>query len=260
MVDEVASRRSTWTRWNLTAEAIRHVQQANWQFTSAGDAVAVRDLIVTAAGTLSVMLDRLAQQAVAAGAKLLLVGDPHQLSPVETGGASGLLASARTDTPTLTVVRRFTDPDGTRRTWEENAAAEIRLGDARAIGTYLNHGRFLGGAGEAMTDAAYNGWLIDTRGSNRSLLITADNESVRELNLRARADLVLAGRVEDEVTVRLYDGSSAGRGDIVVTWEIDRYLPNGTGAGPGPRAGRRSEGFVRNGQQWSVERDEPTDR
>jgi len=204
------------------------------------------------AGTFA--LDRLAQQTAAAGAKLLLVGDPHQLSPVETGGAFGLLASARTDTPTLTVVRRFTDPDGTRRTWEENAAAEIRLGDGRAIRTYLDHDRFLGGAGDQMSEAAYNGWLIDTRGGNRSLLIAADNESVRELNLRARADLVLAGRVEDEATVRLHDGSSAGRGDIVVTREIDRYLPDGTGAGPGPRAGRRSEGFVRNGQQWSVER------
>ncbi len=471
VVDEVASRRSTWTRWNLTAEAIRHLQQANWQFASADDAVAVRDRIVTAAETLSVMLtaeqltptpeafrehdgtsrfarpqvftsrqvldaedrlitaasrhdgpavnadraalvaqavlpgrnyrlseedqapaavmiatsgrvvdvligpagtgkttsmagvrsmwesefgagsvvglapsakaaevlaadlgiitdntaqwlaqqqlqgqraeritvlsrrrdqldaegadtstvgraltearvvhdrwnlrpgqlliideagmagtfalDRLAQQAVAAGAKLLLVGDPHQLSPVETGGAFGLLASARTDTPTLTVVRRFTDADGTRRAWEENAAAEIRLGDARAIRTYLDHDRFLGGASDQMSDAAYNGWLMDTRGGNRSLLIAADNESVRKLNLRARADLVLAGRVEDDTTVRLHDGSPAGRGDIVVTREIDRYLPDGTGAGPGPRAGRRSEGFVRNGQQWSVER------
>ena len=58
VVDEVASRRSTWTRWNLTAEAIRHVQQANWQFTSAGDAVAVRDRIVTAAETFVRHADR----------------------------------------------------------------------------------------------------------------------------------------------------------------------------------------------------------
>ena len=82
------------------------------------------------AGTFA--LAELAQQARAAGAKLLLVGDPCQLSAVETGGAFGLLARARTDTPTLTVVRRFIDPDGTRRTWEEHAAAGLRTGDESA--------------------------------------------------------------------------------------------------------------------------------
>ncbi len=56
VVNEVSSRRSTWTRWNLTAEALRHMQQANWQFATADDAIAVRDRIVTAAEMLSVML------------------------------------------------------------------------------------------------------------------------------------------------------------------------------------------------------------
>ncbi|HEY5116555.1 MAG TPA: MobF family relaxase, partial [Nakamurella sp.] len=56
------------------------------------------------AGTFA--LAALAQQAHLAGAKLLLVGDPYQLSAVETGGAFGLLCAARSDPPTLSVVRR----------------------------------------------------------------------------------------------------------------------------------------------------------
>ena len=48
-----------------------------------------------------------------------------------------------------------------------------------------------------MTDAAYAAWLADTRTGASSLLIAADNDTVRELNERARADLVAAGTVDD---------------------------------------------------------------
>ena len=95
-------------------------------------------LIVDEAGMAGTFaLAELAEQARSAGAKLLLVGDPCQLSAVETGGAFGLLASARPDTPTLTVVRRFIDPDGTRRDWEEHAAAGLRTGDESAANEYV---------------------------------------------------------------------------------------------------------------------------
>ncbi len=201
------------------------------------------------AGTFA--LDRLAQQAAAAGAKLLLVGDPHQLSPVETGGAFGLLTVARSDTPRLTVVRRFTDADGSRRLWEEHAAAAVRLGDNTAADAYLEHERLAGGSGDEMTEAAYAGWLADVRTGRSSLLIAADNDSVHDLNERARADLVKAGAVDDSSTVRLHDGLPAGRGDVIVTREIDRYLSDGTGQQSG---GRRTDGFVRNGQRWTVDR------
>ncbi len=117
-------------------------------------------LIVDEAGMAGTFaLAELAQQARTAGAKLLLVGDPCQLSAVETGGAFGLLASSRTDTPTLTEVRRFIDSDGTRRTWEEHAAAGLRTGEESAATEYLQHGRVHGGDRDTMTYAAYAAWL-----------------------------------------------------------------------------------------------------
>ena len=59
-----------------------------------------------------------------------------------------------------------------------------------------------GGDRDTMTDAAYTAWLTDTRTGAKSLLIAADNDTVRELNERARADLVAAGTVDDTSTVR----------------------------------------------------------
>ncbi len=211
-------------------------------------------LIVDEAGMAGTfVLTALARQAHKAGAKLLLVGDPCQLSAVETGGAFGLLAASRPDTPTLSVVRRFTDPDGSRRVWEENAAAGLRVGDETAAAEYIRRGRVHAGERDDMVDTAYAAWLADTAGGVGSVLIAADNDTVRTLNQRARADLVAGGAVDDEgTTIRLHDGLSVGRGDRIVTREIDRYLTDGTGASD--RRGRRTDGFVRNGQQWLVDR------
>ena len=110
---------------------------------------------------------------------------------------SGSSQRAAPDTPTLSVVRRFIDPDGTRRTWEEHAAAGLRIGDEAAANEYVKRGRVHAGDRDTMTDAAYTAWLADTRTGARSLLIAADNDTVRELNERARADLVAAGTVDD---------------------------------------------------------------
>ena len=208
------------------------------------------------AGTLA--LDRLAAQAAAAGAKLLLVGDPHQLAAVDTGGALGLLAAARSDTPTLTQIRRFRDPDGTRRTWEEAASADLRLGRHRCLDVYEDHHRFTDGPGSDMLAAAYEAWRYDTALGKVSLLIAADNATVTALNDQAHTELVTLGLV-DQAGVQLADGLTAARGDRIVTREIDRVLTDGSGHGRiiSARTGKRDAGFVQNGQQWQVQRAMP---
>ena len=60
------------------------------------------------------------------GAKMLLVGDWAQLSPVQAGGAFKLLAIDRPDTPTLHDVRRF------RHDWERHASLHLRNGKPAA--------------------------------------------------------------------------------------------------------------------------------
>ncbi|WP_052307757.1 ATP-dependent DNA helicase [Nakamurella multipartita] len=212
-------------------------------------------LIVDEAGmTGTFTLARLAQQAADADAKLLLVGDPSQLSAVETGGAFGLLTCRHPDPPTLTQVRRFVDPDGTRRVWEEDAADRLRVGDPTALADYADHDRIHSGEQDQMTDAAYSAWSADVRAGRSSVLIAADNDTVAELNRRAQSDLISAGLV-DSATVPVRNGLSAGRGDVIVTRRIDRTQPDGTTpTTPTGDGGRLGEGFVRNGQRWQVHR------
>ncbi|ACV78348.1 TrwC relaxase [Nakamurella multipartita DSM 44233] len=207
-------------------------------------------LIVDEAGMCGTFtLARLAGQAAKAGAKLLLVGDPCQLSPVETGGAFGLLCARHPDPATLTQVRRFTDPDGTRRAWEEQAADRLRSGDSTALAEYDAHGRVRSGDQDQMADNAYTAWLSDTHDGLTSVLIAADNDTVVELNQRARTDLISTGQVDNTATAPVRNGLSVGRGDVIVTRRIDRTQPDGT-----PRTADSGDGFVRNGQRWRVER------
>ncbi|WP_420119926.1 MobF family relaxase [Nakamurella sp.] len=211
-------------------------------------------LIVDEAGmTGTFTLAHLARQANEAGAKLLLVGDPCQLSAVETGGAFGLLCARHPAPPTLTQVRRFVNPDGTRRAWEEVAADRLRTGDPSALADYADHQRIASGDQDQMTDQAYTGWLTDVRAGMSSVLIAADNDTVVHLNQRARADLVQTGQVDDAATVVVRNGLSVGRGDVVVTRRIDRTTSDGTTAEPAV-GGRLGAGFVRNGQRWQVQR------
>ena len=91
-------------------------------------------------------LDTITTHAREAGAKVLLVGDWAQLSPVGAGGAFRLLATDRDDTATLHDVRRF------RHEWERTASAQLRAGDPTAIDTYISRGRVEGGDRESMLD------------------------------------------------------------------------------------------------------------
>jgi len=177
-------------------------------------------------------LDALTEQARNAGAKVLLVGDWAQLSPVSAGGAFHLLATDRDDVPALYDVRRF------RHEWERAASVDLRHGRADAADTYLEHGRVQGGDRKSMVDLLYETWRHDTRAGKRSLMIANDSQTVLDLNNRARSDRVLAGEVNPR-GVETASGSVVGVGDSVVTRRNQRGLATG-------------RGWVKNGDQWTV--------
>ena len=80
-------------------------------------------------------LDRLLRQADRADAKVVLVGDHHQLPAIEAGGVFAALAR-QPSAIHLTENRRRPRPDRTRR------ARQLREGDtARALGILAAHGR-----------------------------------------------------------------------------------------------------------------------
>ncbi len=201
---------------------------AKWSFHP-GQLVIVDE--ASLAGTFA--LDELMSAVADAGAKLLLVGDPHQLSAVEAGGAFASLVRDRDDVaPELTDVRRFSAD------WEKTASTELRLGSERAIAAYEAHGRVVGGARDELLDAAYRAWKADVDAGRSSLMIAGDAATVVELNARARADRVEAGAVEAD-GLTLAGGSVAGVGDEVVTRQNNRLLATG-------------RSHVKNGDRWTV--------
>lgn len=180
------------------------------------------------------VLDRLATKAKEAGAKLLLVGDTDQLSAIEAGGAFAMLAGARGDALVeLGGVRRF------GAAWERAASLQLRNGDPEVLGTYVEHGRVVGGDADAVLESAYEAWRRDVQHGRSSVLIAGDAATVTGLNERARADLILAGRVQAAAGVELHDHTFASGGDVIVTRRNDRRL-------------RTRRGWVRNGARWRV--------
>lgn len=211
------------------AHAIRELaaETDRWRL-KAGQLVIIDE--ATLAGTLA--LDQIVSQARAAGAKVLLVGDWAQLSAIDAGGAFAMLVRDRGEVPELVDVRRFTEA------WEKQASLGLRAGDASAIDAYSGHGRIREGERSDVLDRAYAAWFTDQDSGKRSLLIAADANTVTDLNVRARADLVAAGHVGVE-GVRLADGTLAGAGDRIITRRNDRTLTTG-------------RSWVKNGDQWVV--------
>jgi ATP-dependent exoDNAse (exonuclease V) alpha subunit len=183
------------------------------------------------AGTLP--LDRITALAAEAGAKVLLIGDNAQLQSVDAGGAFSLLVHDRADAPELIDVHRFIHQ------WEKTASLGLRQGAPESIDLYVGHGRVRDGSTEAMADAAYEGWRADTRAGKSTVLISDSNEAAASLNVRARTELILEGRVDALREVALHDGTRAAVGDTVITRRNDRRL-------------RAAGSWVRNGDRWTV--------
>ncbi len=144
-------------------------------------------------------LDRLTGIAAGAGAKVLLVGDPHQLQSVDAGGAFALLVSRRADAPELVEIHRFTNE------WEKDASLALSRGDVQAISFYGRHKRIREGVTDDMVDAAYVAWRADCAAGRASILVTESARDVSALNERARAERLLLDGAVDQREVALVD-------------------------------------------------------
>jgi len=185
------------------------------------------------AGTLR--LQTLLGHARRASAQIRLIGDPHQLGAVESGGAFRLLVHD-VGAVELTDLHRFTDPA------EATATLGLREGNAAAIDHYLQRGRLHGGTREQMLDAAYSAWRHDITNSLHALLIAASGEEVTALNQRARLDRVATAEVSAG-GLELHDGTIAGVGDWVITRRNQRLATTSGG-----------RDFVKNGDRWTLTR------
>ncbi|GAC1371168.1 MAG: hypothetical protein NVSMB43_06940 [Pseudarthrobacter sp.] len=178
-------------------------------------------------------LAALTAMAAAAGAKLVLVGDPAQLDSVDAGGMLGWLD--RTGRAVrLTSLHRFTHP------WESAASLQLRAGNWDGILHYQRHGRIKAGNDHRMIEAAYAGWAADEKAGLTSILIAPDNDTVTVINRRAQDDRAATGAVDARHTVPLADGLTAGCGDVILARRNDRRIRDSLG------------GFVRNGTLLTI--------
>ncbi|SDD87626.1 MobF family relaxase [Glycomyces harbinensis] len=183
------------------------------------------------AGTFN--LDRLTALADVAGVQVRLLGDDCQLGAVASGGALRLIA-AEAGATELRDLHRFQDPAFAQ------ASLKLREGDAAGLDYFQERGRLKGGSRDAMLEAVYTGWKRDTLAGKTSLMMAHSNTIVIELSDRARADRIAAGEVKAD-GVALHNGSTAGRGDWVVTRQNEHRLKYNGG-----------KDFIRNGQAWTV--------
>lgn len=170
-------------------------------------------------------LEPLVNRTVAAGGRVILVGDHRQLPEIGPGGA---LAAANTQVRTvaeLTVNRRQRDP------WEQAALAQLREGSvADAVAAYRDHDRVIvTDDHEQMLSTAVDRYLEHVGNGRRPVLMAGTNDTVTRLNWAVRQ------RLADNSQLPLGDicGTSGGRqlvrGDRVVLRHNQRLLqPDGT--------------------------------
>ena len=116
-------------------------------------------LLVDEAGMASTQnLAALVEIAKESGAVVRMIGDPHQLSAV---GSGGLFNSACqiTDAVELTEVMRFS---GGKNTEQADASLKIRKGDKSGLDVYEQREWVSGGTRQDMVDSAVADYLNDT--------------------------------------------------------------------------------------------------
>ena len=158
-------------------------------------------------------LVRLSAYVEAAGAKVVLTGDHHQLGPVGPGGALGALVARHPGAVHyLAENRRQHDAE------ERHALEALRDGDVgQAVDWYAAHGRVhtLDSRDDAL-QAVVAAWAADTADGSETGLYAWRRANVAELNRRARAWMEDSGRLSGP-ELACPGGATYRAGDRVVT-------------------------------------------
>ena len=169
-------------------------------------------LVVDEAGMVGTrQLARLLDHAEAQSVKVVLVGDPHQLPEIDAGGLFRALA-------TRLPVIELTDNRRQTHGWEQAALDELRHGEVdTALAAYRQHGRIrTTDTAEQLRDRLVNDWWDTARHDlSGSLMIALRRDDVADLNHRARAKLLAAGRLTGPA-ITTADGLELQAGDRIV--------------------------------------------
>jgi conjugative relaxase-like TrwC/TraI family protein len=173
-------------------------------------------LLVDEAGMVgSEHLARVIGHADEAGAKLVLVGDPEQLGPIEAGGLFSAIAERTEPVHLEDVIRHNHELD-------RDAAKLIREGQGReALSLYRSEERVtVAGNAEERRVAMVEDWWRSCAKGEDALMVAQRNVEVEHLNATARELVKAEGRLgAEEIEV---GGVSFAAGDQVITRVNDR--------------------------------------
>jgi Ti-type conjugative transfer relaxase TraA len=146
------------------------------------------------------------------GAKLVLVGDPDQLQPIEAGAAFRAIVERIGYAELETIYRQ-------REQWMRNASMDLARGNVgKALNTYSAKGNLIGS--ELKADAIrhlIDDWSRDYDPSNPMLILAHLRRDVRMLNELARARLIERGIIDQGFTFKTADGNRQfAAGDQIV--------------------------------------------
>ncbi|WP_107677897.1 Ti-type conjugative transfer relaxase TraA [Agrobacterium sp. LAD9] len=138
---------------------------------------------------------------VKAGAKIVLVGDPEQLQPIEAGAAFRAIVD-RTGYAELETIYRQ------REDWMRKASLDLARGNVdKALAAYQGEGRVLGSRLKAEAiERLIADWDQDYDQSKTTLILAHLRRDVRMLNVMAREKLVERGIVGEGKIFKTADG------------------------------------------------------
>ena len=177
------------------------------------DVIVIDEAGMVGTRTLAPILDAAAR----GGAKVVLVGDDHQLPEIDAGGLLRGLA-ARIPPVELVDNRRQQEP------WQQRALIELRNGDVeQALTAYAEHGRIhTAPDATAAEQQLVEAWLDATRNGDDAIMLAARTVDVDDLNRLARARLAELDVVHGPaITV---GDQTFQKGDRVVTLRNDYDL------------------------------------
>lgn len=160
------------------------------------------------------------ETAVRMGAKLVLIGDPEQLQPIEAGAPFRAIVERIGYAELERIYRQ-------REEWMRAASLDLARGHvAKAIGVYSGHGRVIGETlkAEAIT-TLIAAWDREYDPAKSTLILAHLRRDVRELNRLARERMVARGVVGEGHAFRTQDGMRAfDAGDRIVFLKNDSTL------------------------------------
>lgn len=138
---------------------------------------------------------------VRAGAKIVLVGDPEQLQPIEAGAAFRAIVDRIGYAELETIYRQ-------REDWMRKASLDLARGNVgQALNAYQGEGRVLGsGLKTEAVERLIADWNQDYDQSKTTLILAHLRRDVRMLNVLAREKLVERGVVGEGDLFRTADG------------------------------------------------------